>query len=67
MVPTPAVRQLRHDLRGQVNTLVLSAAALTVADDDRDRIEFLRSIETAADKLLAVLDQLDSLPGAFDD
>ena len=59
------VRRLRHDLRGQINALVLSTSALAVAEDDQDRMAFLDSVDSAADKLLVALDALEALPDAF--
>jgi len=56
------LRQLRHDLRGRANALVLCAAALSLASDDQERLEFVNEVELAADKLITVLDNLEALP-----
>jgi len=56
------LRQLRHDLRGRANALVLCAAALSLASDDQERLEFVSEVELAADKLITVLDRLEALP-----
>ncbi len=56
------LRQLRHDLRGRANALVLCAAALSLASDDQERLEFVSEVELAADKLIVVLDRLEALP-----
>jgi hypothetical protein len=56
------LRQLRHDLRGRANALVLCTAALSLASDDQERLEFVTEVELAADKLITVLDRLEALP-----
>lgn len=56
------LRQLRHDLRGRANALMLCASALPYAADDMERLEFVDEVLLAADKLVAVLDKLESLP-----
>ena len=58
----PILRQLRHDLRGRANALMLCTSALPYATDDMERLEFVDEVLLAADKLIAVLDKLESLP-----
>ncbi len=57
------VRQLRHDLRGRANTVMLCVSALPYAADPREQLEYLDEIERAADRFIAVLDQLDTMSG----
>lgn len=56
------LRQLRHDLRGRANALMLCTSALPLASDDRERLEFVDEVLLAADKVIAVLDKLDAIP-----
>jgi hypothetical protein len=56
------LRQLRHDLRGRANALMLCASALPLAIDDQERLEFIDEVLVSADKLLDVLDQLEAMP-----
>jgi hypothetical protein len=60
-----SLRQLRHDLRGDANTMVLCASALSLVDNQDERLEIIDEIVQSADKLLAVLDQLEATPGNF--
>ena len=59
------LRQLRHDLRGRANTMLLCVSALPLALDENERLEFVDEISIAADKLLVVLDQLEEHPSHF--
>jgi hypothetical protein len=58
------VRQLRHDLRGSVNIVMLSIASLRHADRD-EQLEFLEEISKVADQTIELLDLLEALPEHF--
>jgi hypothetical protein len=58
------LRQLRHDLRGSVNILMLCAASLRHADAAQ-QLEFLEEIILATDRTLVLLDELEALPEHF--
>jgi hypothetical protein len=45
--------------------MLLCASALPLAADQRERLEFIDEIAVAADKLLAVLDELENQPEHF--
>lgn len=61
MDPTPA--ELRHSIRGAFNALRLCVSALEMPLDTSEKLEFLSDIETAAERIATVLEQLDaSLP-----
>lgn len=57
-----SLRELRHDLCGRANTLLLSACAFPLATDDNERLEFINDIVAAADHILVALDKLEALP-----
>jgi hypothetical protein len=61
-----SLRQLRHDLRGRANTLLLCTSALPHASDDQEKLEYLNEISLAAEKLVVLLDQLESMPEHFE-
>jgi hypothetical protein len=65
--PATPLRQLRHDLRGKANTLMLCTAALPLADSADERLEFVNEIIRAADTLLGILDQLEAMPEHFEE
>jgi hypothetical protein len=56
------LRELRHDLRGQANALILSAAAMHLAENKREAVEFIDGVIGAADKVLTLLDRLEAMP-----
>ena len=58
------LRQLQHDLRGSVNILMLCVASLRHADREL-QLEFLDNIVKAADKTIALLDVLETMPEHF--
>jgi hypothetical protein len=58
----PRVRTLRHDLRGQLNSIMLCASVLPITDDRSEKTQFLDEILRAADQAEAILDQIDQLP-----
>jgi nitrogen-specific signal transduction histidine kinase len=60
---SPDIRSLRHDIRGRLNALVLCSSALDDTIPQHEAIEFLTHIEKTAERLVALLDQLESLPG----
>ena len=49
------VTRLRHDLRNKVNALRLSVSALEIAEDDAETLEWLDTIDRAADRLAEIL------------
>ena len=52
--------RLRHDLRNKINALRLSVSALEIAENDQETLEWLDTIERAADRLAELLpDDLD--------
>lgn len=59
--PTPELRSLRHDIRGRMNALVLCTSALDESLPAPQAEEFLTDIEKTADKMIALLDRLDSM------
>ena len=58
------VQQLRHDLRGGANSLMLCCAALQYGDLD-EKLEFLDEIESAADRVIELIDLLEQMPQHF--
>jgi hypothetical protein len=61
----PGIRQLRHDLRGRANTLLLCTSALPHTTEQSEKLEYLDEIIIAAEKLVGVLDQLEAMPEHF--
>ena len=54
------VTRLRHDLRNKINALRLSVSALEIAENDEETLEWLDTIDRAADRLAELLpDDLD--------
>lgn len=49
------VTRLRHDLRNKVNALRLSVSALEIAENDAEALEWLDTIDRAAERLLELL------------
>lgn len=58
----PRVRTYRHDLRGQLNSIMLCATVLPITADKAELVQFLDEIILATDKATHLLDQLDALP-----
>jgi hypothetical protein len=56
------LRQLRHDLRGRANTLLLCTSALPHASDRDEKLEYLDEILIASDNLVELLDRLETMP-----
>ena len=56
------LRQLRHDLRGRANTLLLCTSALPHASDLDEKLEYLDEILIATDNLVELLDRLETMP-----
>ena len=56
------IRQLRHDLRGRANTLLLCTSALPHTTETSEKLEYLDEIVIAAEKLVGLLDQLEAMP-----
>lgn len=64
----PRVKTLRHDLRGQLNSIMLCASVLPITEDHSEKLQFVDEIILAAEKGIEILDQLDALPPeAFED
>jgi hypothetical protein len=61
---TSALRQLRHDLRGNANCLMLCTAALMHSEKD-EAMEFIDEIISSTDKIIASLDSLEAMPEHF--
>jgi signal transduction histidine kinase len=49
------VTRLRHDLRNKLNALRLSVSALEIAEDQQEALEWLDTIDRAADRLAELL------------
>jgi hypothetical protein len=60
MSPTPIDpnRQLRHDVRGCLNSIVLSVEVLAEDLDPQEAVEFLDGLSRAADKMIGLMDRL---------
>jgi hypothetical protein len=58
----PLRRKLRHDLRGELNALALCAEAAAGATGDAERLEWLSDVEAIADRVIALIDQLEQIP-----
>ena len=59
------LRQLRHDVRGRANTLMLCMAALPLAGNQAEKLEFVDEIIKATETLVETLDELEALPEHF--
>jgi hypothetical protein len=57
---TPA--ELRHAIRGTLNALKLCVSAFEMPLDTSEKLEFLSDIETAADKLASLAEELELRP-----
>jgi hypothetical protein len=60
-MPDP-LSPLRHEIRGMLNAMRLCVAALGKPVPTPDKLEFLDDVELAADRLIALLDELIALP-----
>lgn len=61
--PTPltvdeSLRRLRHDIKGCLNSLVLSAEVLSEDLEPDEAIDFLDGLSRAADKMAALVEKL---------
>ena len=56
--PDDPLRRLRHDIKGCLNSLVLSVEVLSENLEPDEAIEFLDGLERAADKMSTFIDQL---------
>jgi len=52
------VRKLRHDIKGCLNSLILSAEVLCEELEPGETVEFLDGMARAADKMDSLLEQL---------
>ena len=52
------VRKIRHDIKGCLNSLVLSAEVLCEELEPEEAAEFLEGMGRAADKMSALMEQL---------
>ena len=57
--PSPALRQIRHDLRGRINAMQLCISALPVAADQNEAIEFIDDVIKLCDRVSELVDQLE--------
>jgi hypothetical protein len=51
-------RRLRHDIKGCLNSLVLSVEVLSERLEPEEAIDFLDGLQRAADKMATLIDQL---------
>jgi len=58
----PRVRTYRHDLRGQLNSIMLCASVLPITPDPDEQIQFIDEIILAAERAMKILEQIDALP-----
>ena len=56
--PEDPLRRLRHDIKGCLNSLVLSVEVLSENLEPEEAVEFLDGLERAADKMATFIDQL---------
>ncbi|HEY7119153.1 MAG TPA: hypothetical protein VH475_21365 [Tepidisphaeraceae bacterium] len=56
--PDDPVRRLRHDIKGCLNSLVLSVEVLSDDLEPEEAVDFLDGLSRAADKMAALVDQL---------
>ena len=56
--PIDPMRQLRHDVRGCLNSIVLSVEVLAEELDPGETLEFLDGLTRAADKMMRLMDRL---------
>jgi hypothetical protein len=56
--PDDPVRRLRHDIKGCLNSLVLSVEVLSDDLEPEEAVDFLDGLTRAADKMAALVDQL---------
>ena len=57
-MPDESFRKLRHDIKGCLNSLVLSAEVLSEDLEPEEAADFLDGLARAADKMTALVDQL---------
>lgn len=62
MADEHALRRLRHDLRGHLNTIRLCTSTLELGGDTEELLEWVFHIEAAADEALHVLTAIEALP-----
>ena len=53
-----SLRRLRHDIKGCLNSLVLSVEVLSDDLEPDEAVEFLDGLARAADKMAGLVDQL---------
>ena len=51
---------LRHDIRGSLNALKLCISAFDMPLETSEKLEFLADIESCADKLAGLIEQLEA-------
>jgi signal transduction histidine kinase len=56
--PDDTIRKLRHDIKGCLNSLVLSAEVLCEDLEPDEAAEFLDGMARAADKMSVLLEQI---------
>lgn len=55
---------VRHEIRGTMNALKLCVSALEMPLETSEKLEFLADIESSADKVVALLDEYETLASA---
>ena len=56
-----SLASLRHDIRGTLNALKLCISAFEMPLDPSEKLEFLADIETSADKLAGLVEEIDAV------
>jgi hypothetical protein len=56
-----SLASLRHDIRGTLNALRLCISAFDMPLETSEKLEFLADIETSADKLAGMIEELDAV------
>jgi len=60
------IRRLRHDVCNGVHEMSLCICALPILTDDRERLQYLQEITTTADRVIALLDELEAAMAGSD-
>jgi hypothetical protein len=62
-----SLASLRHDIRGTLNALKLCISAFEMPLEPSEKLEFLADIEASADKLSAMIEEIDSVASSEPD
>jgi hypothetical protein len=60
--PDESFRRLRHDIKGCLNSLVLSAEVLSEDLEPDEAVDFLDGLSRAADKMVTLVEKLPYNP-----